>query len=272
MHLREFAKAAAPSVVHEIIQAHKTLTGLPISVSTHPWFSAFSPGMRRAIAGSRFALFPRWLRRPLSFVLDVGANEGQWLTSLLVLVPVKEAWVFEPNPDAMQRCRMRAAQYPGITFHEVAVGAVLGRAVLHVTQSSDFSSLLIPNTTLIEAHYSNNPAKIIAEQMVEVTTLDKIVPLSKEIDLLKIDVQGVEREVLQGASLTLKRTAAILLEVNLRSHYDGDQTFGSLYSVLEARGFELWSMSQPYLGTSGEALWADALFVNRSHTLRRGSQ
>lgn len=144
---------------------------------------------------------------------------------------------------------------------EVALGSVSGRAVLHVTRSSDFSSLLQPNSSVIQANYADNPAQIIADRAVRILPLDDIVPADKSVDLLKIDVQGVEREVLGGARRTLKNTTAVLLEVNFRSHYDGDETFGPLHSLMTDTGFRLWSMSPPYRGPSGEALWADALFL-----------
>lgn len=264
MGLRGVLKSAAPAIVTEIVRSHRQLKDAHPSHSVHSWFAALSPRVRRAIEASRFPLYPRWLRRGLSFVVDFGANEGQWITSLLTLLPVKEVWIFEPNPDAMQRCRVRVGESPRAVFHEIALGAGSGKAVLHITKSSDFSSLLHPNTSLIETNYRNHPAQVVAERTVEVSTLDEIVPKSKKIDLLKIDVQGVERDVVLGGNRTLRRTAAILLEVNLRSHYHGDQTFGPLYSLFESQNFELWSLSCPYLGSSGEALWADALFVNRT--------
>jgi len=170
--------------------------------------------------------------------------------------------VFEPNPEAMQKCRLRLGHHSGLDFKEFALGSASGIAVLHVTKSSNFSSLLKPKKPLIQAYYPDDPAKIVAERRVQVKSLDELLPSGKHVDLLKIDVQGLEREVLCGARKTLQNTKAVLMEVNFRSHYEGDETFGPLYSLMRDLGFHLWSVAPPYRGPSGEALWADALFLN----------
>ena len=262
MNLRNALKSIVPTVVIEIVRAQRDLVASPGSSPIRCWLSACSPRVRSALERSNFALLPLWLRRPLSFVIDVGANEGQWLSSFLSLLPVQDVWVFEPNPEAMQRCRQRAEHYRGIDFMEIALGSAPGTAVLQITRSSDFSSLLRPNSAFIQANYANDPAQVVAEHTVQVSPLDDLLPAGKQVDLLKIDVQGVERQVLSGAARTLRNTSAVLLEVNFRSHYVGDETFGPLHSLMTSLGFELWSMSAPYRGPSGEALWADALFVN----------
>jgi len=49
--------------------------------------------------------------------------------------------------------------------------------------------------------------------------------------------------------------------VNLQSHYEGDDTLPALWNQLASQGFSLWSLSPPFTGAGGEALWADALFL-----------
>jgi hypothetical protein len=81
------------------------------------------------------------------------------------------------------------------------------------------------------------------------------------VDLLKIDVQGSERAVLSGARAVLANTRSVLIEVNLQSHYVGDDTLPVLWSILADQGFLFWALSPPYVGQGGESLWADAVFV-----------
>jgi FkbM family methyltransferase len=262
MRIRSLLRSAAPTLALEIVRTKRDLAASPGASLIGSWVSAFSPGVRSAVECSRYSLLPLWLRRPLSFVIDVGANEGQWLSSLLRLLPIEAVWVFEPNPEAMQKCRLRLRHRSGLDFKEIALGSAPGNAVLHVTKASVFSSFLQPNQALIEANYPNHPATIVAEREVRVESLDELLPAGKHVDLLKIDVQGLEREVLCGARKTLQNTKAVLLEVNFRSHYEGDATFGPLHSLMRDLGFELWSIAPPCRGPSGEALWADALFLN----------
>jgi hypothetical protein len=83
------------------------------------------------------------------------------------------------------------------------------------------------------------------------------------VGLLKIDVQGYEIPVLEGAVSTLKSTCAILLEVNYVSHYCGGATFDLLHAKLKTLGFRTFGVSAPYSGPQGP-LWADAMFVREN--------
>ncbi|HEY2496806.1 MAG TPA: FkbM family methyltransferase [Candidatus Angelobacter sp.] len=263
MTLRGFLKSCAPIALQEIREARKQFRLVEGVSSSGSWILACSPARRTAIETSRFHLFPKALRRPLSVVIDVGAHKGHWIKSLLDIVPVSEIYIFEPNPKAMGECRRRVGSRPGVIFNEIALGEAPGSAFLHITRSSDFSSLLKPKSSFIDSNYRNHPVQVVVEQEVAISSLDNAMPTGKTIDLLKLDVQGYERQVLAGALTTLRSTKAILLETNFHSHYEGDETFASLYALLtQELGFAFWDISKPYRGDIGNALWADALFVN----------
>jgi hypothetical protein len=95
---------------------------------------------------------------------------------------------------------------------------------------------------------------------VEVKTLDEVLKDASHIDLLKIDVQGLEASVLRGAVEVLGRTRLLLIECNFASHYVGDSLFPDLHSMLTQAGMTLYNVSEP-VRQSGRALWADALYV-----------
>jgi len=89
----------------------------------------------------------------------------------------------------------------------------------------------------------------------------KSVPLEDPI-LLKLDVQGYEVQVLEGAAETLKKVDYVLLEASFRPLYEGEKTFLDIARMMEARGFEFlrpvaW-LSDPH---NGEVLQMDALFA-----------
>lgn len=246
----------APTFLVEIVHARKALS----CVSNQPsWMDACSAVKRLALDQSRLSILPPKLR-PLSFVIDVGANQGQWIGSLMGLLPIPEVWIFEPNPEAMKICQQRIGRRPGVTYFDLALGDADGQAELHVTARSDFASILQPRADFLETHYGHNAAHVVLNQQVQIATLDSLVPESRSVDLLKIDVQGFERAVLSGARRVLGSTRAVLIEVNLQSHYAGDDTFPALWNQLADQGFSFWSFSPPYT-SGGRALWADAVFV-----------
>jgi hypothetical protein len=80
--------------------------------------------------------------------------------------------------------------------------------------------------------------------------------------LLKLDVQGYEAQVLEGAANTLARVDYVLLESSFRPLYDGENTFLELLRMLATRGFEfshpLGWLEDPH---TDEILQMDALFI-----------
>src|ERR1700737_3854891 len=255
-YLRRIIKVFSPPIITQIIQAKRVLA----PVSNHPWLAAFSPRKLLAINRSQFSILPMRVKTSPAFVIDVGANHGKWIGSLLELLSIPEVWIFEPNPEAMKICQQRVGSRSGVKYFDMALGDAAGQITLHVTASSDFASVLPPRTEFMEKHYKN-AASIVLNKQVEVCTLDSLVPELKSVDLLKIDVQGFERAVLSGARRVLANTRSVLIEVNMQSHYVGDDNLPVLWSILVDHGFSFWALSPPYLGQAGESLWADAVFV-----------
>ena len=223
--------------------------------------AAFSPALRAAIETSRIAYLPESLRCGLGTVVDVGANEGQWIAALLAATSVKRVEAFEPNPEAAARLREILKGRPECRVTQAAVGNSQGEMPLNITANSVFSSLLEPQQTL-QTDYSSG-AIVQQSIMVPVTTLDVALASLDSIDLLKIDVQGFEKQVLDGAEQLMQRTKTVLIETNLVSQYVGDQNLWELRRRLtEEFAFEVWNLSPISYGAHGRAMWCDAVFIN----------
>jgi len=226
------------------------------------WRASLSRSMRRALVDSRIEHLPANLRRRADVVVDIGANLGQWISAFMVFAEVKQLEAFEPNPEAFAALHSALGKRPATRLHNFALGEAPTTCNLNVTYSSGMSSFLQP-TEAIKTAYA--PAADIVKQVaVDVMRLDDFFDPGTRIDLMKIDVQGVEHSVLRGARKTLKQTRAILIETNFTSHYVGDGSFGTLHHQLtEELGFDFWDVSPPYRSPTGQALWADAVFLNR---------
>jgi FkbM family methyltransferase len=257
LNLRRIVRPFSPILLEQIIRAKRALA----PVSPQPWLDACSQSKRSAIEISRFSILPPTFKRSPRFVIDVGACRGQWIGSLLEILSIPEVWIFEPNPEALKVCQERIGSRSGIKYFHTALGDGTGQMTLHVTGSSELASVLPPRDEFLGTYYGNNAARVVGDRRVEVRTLDSLVPESKCVDLLKIDVQGFERAVLSGARRVLANTDAILIEALLQSHYVGDDNFPALWTILAGHGFSFWNMSLPYLGHDGKALWIDAVFV-----------
>jgi hypothetical protein len=64
--------------------------------------------------------------------------------------------------------------------------------------------------------------------------------LDPERTLLKIDVQGYERDVLDGAVKTLPAFLGVRTEMSLVPLYEGQALMPEIVELLARHGFELW--------------------------------
>ena len=193
-------------------------------------------------------------------VIDVGANVGQFACAALELWDVDVFHAFEPLKEAHQLLERHLARYRMAKLHSVAVGAEEGLLTLHVNAHSHSSSLL----ALGDGHRAAFPeAQPVADVQVSVRTLD--VELAAEAltppALLKLDVQGYERCVLDGGHATLRRIEWVVVELSFRPMYEGELSFLDMVAYMDRQGFRLvrpvgW-LAAP---ATGEILQCDALF------------
>jgi hypothetical protein len=98
---------------------------------------------------------------------------------------------------------------------------------------------------------------------VRTLTLGSLVD-DRPVAVLKIDAQGNEAAILAGGAEAVARSRVVLMEVTVRSHYEGDEGFVDLHRRMHDLGHDLVALSRPNLSVDGEALWADAAFVRRA--------
>jgi FkbM family methyltransferase len=220
--------------------------------------------LRRVWLAGRFDLVPSSVDLTSGPVLDVGANAGGWTASLLRLVPGASVIAFEPAPATAETLRMRFAGDSRVRVEEVAVSDRDGLAKFHQTAESEVSSLRKPRD--MNAHYGVTTGwEEVAAVEVRTATLDALVAGTADPPLVKIDVQGAEAAVLAGAKATLARSRAVLMELNVVSHYEDDTLAEGLAELMARHGYVEAGRSDPWLDArTGRPLWYDALFVRQT--------
>ena len=204
-------------------------------------------GHRRAV---RFAM--QYLPSGLSLdglVLDIGANVGDFTAMIRQLEPRSRVIAVEPSARVRAKLSARFAADPCVRVEDYALSDKVGTATLNVAPDlSEMSSLLTPKALTTEP------------ETVDTTTLDALV--DEPVRLLKLDVQGHELAVLNGAAKVLDATDALLMEVIFESLYEGDTMFGSIDRVIRDAGFMLAGITEAHRYEE-RAVWADACYVKR---------
>jgi hypothetical protein len=95
---------------------------------------------------------------------------------------------------------------------------------------------------MLASHSDAAPeANYIGAESVQMNRLDDLCKLApQDRALLKIDVQGYEKPVLDGAQQVLARCSAIVVEMSLLPLYEGQILARQLWEFLDSAGFEAW--------------------------------
>jgi FkbM family methyltransferase len=195
--------------------------------------------------------------RPVVF--DVGANVGQSVERLSALLPGCELYAFEPSPAVYRELERNTRRIRNVTLVNAGVGAVPGTELLLENAHSDMSSFLAPGPATWSTVVRRTP--------VDVTTLTSYCrehDISR-IDLLKIDTQGYDLEVLEGAVelLKAKMVRLIYAEVVFADLYEGQPSFEDIKRFLDQHAFQLVGIYN-FVAWKGVAGWCDVLYKSGS--------
>jgi FkbM family methyltransferase len=202
--------------------------------------------------------------RPVA-VLDVGANVGQFASTVRQSGYAGTIVSFEAIPAVHAQLKAQAGQDPRWV---VAPCAALGRESKQIeinVAGNSVSSSLLP---MHAAHQKIAPdSAYVGKQVVQMRRLDRLceglVPRDGSL-FLKVDTQGYEKEVLEGAHELLPRIAAMQVELSLIPLYEGAPTLVDMVSYIESRGFEMFNLVPGYKDlVSGRVIQVDGFFVRR---------
>jgi FkbM family methyltransferase len=199
----------------------------------------------------------------INLVLDVGANVGQYGLRLRSAGYSGRIISFEPLRSAFTLLTKHCQKDGRWEAHNIAVGSQSQQETINVSANSYSSSLL----TMLNAHLQAAPSsKIIRQESVAMATLDAMVHLNEsDRIMLKIDTQGYEHCVLQGATSTLTKVRLIQCEVSLVPLYQNQLLFWELLGLLQQSGFVPVAFERAFSDPeSGYALQVDGTFRRAS--------
>lgn len=208
----------------------------------------------RPLARRRASLLEQ---RSISLVLDVGANRGQYGRELRTYGYRESIVSFEPLDEALTQLRNAAASDPHWEVRDVALGATASTAQINVASNLASSSLL----PMLDSHRSAAPGvTVVARESVRIVPLDEVELPRGVPTLLKLDVQGYEDRVLDGASRTLGQVAVVECELSIVPLYADQLTLRPMLDLLSEAGFELVDLEPGQRASDGATLYIDALF------------
>jgi len=204
----------------------------------------------------------------IDLVLDVGANTGQFARALRAGGYRGQIVSFEPLSAAHRALERVSRDDPK---WEIAARAAVGEREteidLHVAGNSYSSSIL----DMLDSHAHAAPeSTYIGVERVRMARLDELATAhmpSSAAPFLKIDTQGFEDRVLDGAPDVLARCRGVQLELSFVPLYAGQALHDELIARLRKGGFELWGIWPGlYAPDTGRMLQVDAVLFRGSRT------
>jgi FkbM family methyltransferase len=207
---------------------------------------------------------PALAQHGVDTVLDVGANAGQFGYELRRKKFRGRILSVEPLAAAFAELSAAADGDPAWDVERAAVAGQPGRITMNVSGNSASSSVL----PILDASVQAAPqTQYVATEEVTATTVDDLIArhgLDASRTLLKIDVQGFEAAVLDGAAASMPHLGAVRLEMSLVPLYQGEALMPEITARLGAAGFELWQLVPGFADPSTRRLFqVDGVFFPR---------
>lgn len=198
-------------------------------------------------------------------VFDVGANVGQYASELREFGFQGRIESFEPLPTVLPTLHSKAQKDKNWNVHEFALGSENSRSSIHISANSPSSSFLPLDKNLDTCNL--NLADVGTAE-VEIRKLDSIfVDLRQNSRnlFLKVDTQGFERHVIEGASQSLGEFQLVQLECSLVSSYLGETLIEDMIALMRQNGFVPWWLVDGFRHNRTLQLYqADVIFAKTS--------
>ncbi|MEA3541555.1 MAG: FkbM family methyltransferase [Pseudomonadota bacterium] len=201
-------------------------------------------------------------------LFDVGANRGQYATMARRDAGYKGLILsFEPNPDIFAPLARRAAGDPRWHVFNMALSDFDGAASFNIMAADQFSSLKRPSGEQDAIFADRN--KVTKTVDMQCRRLDTLLP---ELvarhgfarPFLKMDTQGHDLSVCEGAGDAIGRMLGVQTELGVRPIYEGGAGYREMIDWLDARDFAPSAFFANNKGHFPLLVEMDGIFVNRA--------
>lgn len=215
----------------------------------------------RAVLHDNKVMLPGWSPTFLASlghfdnVIDIGVLEGT--PELYKAFPEAQLILVEALPMYEEACH-RIMEGRSGQIHMCAVGAIDGSATIRHYPTIPARSSLLDTYTSNELEFE--------EIKVPLRRLDTLLNPAELVGstILKIDVEGMELEVLRGATELLGQIQYIIAETSVKQRHKNSYRFADLVAFLSGHGFHLYDalrLTRTKALISGASIM-DAIFIN----------
>lgn len=197
-------------------------------------------------------------------IIDVGANHGTWSREILEFFPKAQITMLEPQ-HWLKPSVEELLQNKNVKLFNVGAGDKNATLKFTIVDRDDSCNFRI---TSEEAQ-----ARGFKQVDVPIVTLNSLVKDNQLSipDLLKIDAEGIDLKVLEGASDFLGITEIILVEAAVNNNVF-DNTFLKVINYMEQKNYRLFEITDLNRPFPNQALWlVEIVFILKGGKLDKHS-
>ena len=233
------------AIENNLLEAVTVGRGLRVEINGHwlrlspRWWRAFPSDYEKAC----FAFLEKSLR-PGDAAFDIGSHVGLFALIMAQLVgPGGNVVAFEPNPSAQRflNRHVRLNHLNGqITVEPIALSDKAGEATLYAGPvTADSGSPADPGSSLYAQNHLTTPIAVPVSTVDDYCSRNQITPR-----VMKLDVEGYERFVIEGAAATLAQgDVRVLCEVHVDNMRIIGETPGLLLQTIKRLGYDAFDLA-----------------------------
>jgi len=190
-------------------------------------------------------------------IVDVGANHGTWTREALKYFPAAYYTLLEPQQQMKESIKDILQTNPKVNFHAIGAGNTDGTFLFTIVERDDSCSFL----------YTKDEAKAkgYAQVEVPVVMLNTFLPKINlpNPDIIKIDAEGLDIKVLEGANSFFGVTEIFMVEAGVMNK-SIDNNVLKVISYMDEKGYRLFDITDLNRTFKNNALWlVELVFIKK---------
>lgn len=208
-----------------------------------------------------------WLKSlNIRTIIDVGASDGGYAKKIRAIFPQAKIYSFEAIHESYQLLSKKFSNDPNFKAFNICLNHYNGNCDFFINEYKGSSSLFHMSKLHKDAYPFTQKYYVIKTECKRLDTFIEEHNLNFEDNiLLKLDVQGAEWNVLEGAEKILQRVKVVFMEVSFNTLYDNSILFTETIIRMKQLGFKvagIENISQSLI--DGTFLQADVYFLKEN--------
>ena len=224
----------------------------------------------RSLASLKILHGVKRINEDFAVIIDVGANQGQFSIASNFFFPKARIFAFEPSRKAFEQLLDNTKDKRNIEVFQLGLGEKVGKVSFFENEYS------LASSPLEMSNYQKSKIPETSNAFITEIDMDTLDNFSKKHVnslngklLLKLDVQGYEKNVLDGAKSFLNKVDYLLFETSFVELYKEELLFAEMHCFLTSKGFDLVQPLAIFESFDLEILQMDVIYKNSNRVLNK---